>query len=310
MWADPELAPMHDLVLPDFTDVAVLREWRRARNAGAPPPAVTPAVDWADRTIPGPADAPELPVRIYRPQGAGARAALVYFHGGSMVMGDLDGEHGACLWYAEHAGCVVVSVDYRLAPERRFPAALEDGYAALRWTAAAAAELGVDPGRLAVGGASAGGTLAAAVALLARDRGGPPLRAQMLIYPALDDRLDSPSMHAMTTGHGLTRSRVGWMWKHYLGGDGVAPSAYAAPARAEDLTGLPRAFVEVGSLDPLRDECIDFAQRLLQAGVPTDLQVICGAPHGFDAVRAAAATQRAFDQRTAILKSALAAAQP
>jgi acetyl esterase/lipase len=126
----------------------------------------------------------------------------------------------------------------------------------------------------------------------------------MLIYPALDDRLDSASMRAATTGDALTRSRVGWMWKHYLGGDGIATSPYAAPARAADLTGLPRAFVEVGALDPLRDECISFASRLLAADVPTDLQVIAGAPHAFEGVPAAGITQRAFRQRAALLRSA------
>lgn len=304
MELDPELAPLAALVLPDFSDVAELRAWYAALTAGTPPPATSASLDWADRFIPGPPDAPDIRIRIYRPHVPAIQPAMVYFHAGSVVMGDLDTEHAACLHYAEHAGCTVVSVDYRLAPEHPYPAPVEDCYAALCWVAAHADTLGIDAARLAVGGSSSGGTLAAAVALLARDRGGPGLVFQMLIYPALDDRLDSISMQSSTEGHALTRSRVGWMWKHYLGSDtGVAP-AYAAPSRAESLAGLPRALVEVGALDPLRDECIAYGARLLAADVPTDLQVIAGAPHAFEAIASADITHRAFAQRVAILRAA------
>lgn len=304
MQLDPELAPLGAVALPDFVDTDELRAWYAGFAASMPPPATSPALDWADRLIPGPAGAPDLPVRVYRPHTPALQPALVYFHGGSVIMGDLDTEHAACMIYAEQAGCTIVSVAYRLAPENIFPAPVEDCYAALRWMADHAGELGIDPARLAVGGSSSGGTLAAAVALMARDRGGPPLVFQMLIYPALDDRLDSISMAASIEGDALTRSRVGWMWKHYLGGDGIATSPYAAPARAADLAGLPRAFVEVGALDPLRDECIAYGARLLASEVPTDLQVIAGAPHAFEAMAQAGITRRAFAQRVALLRSA------
>jgi acetyl esterase/lipase len=305
MELDRELAPLGALVLPDFSDVSELRAWYAGLTAGAPPPGTDPALDWHDRTVPGPAGAPALRVRVYRPHAPAEQPGMVYFHAGSVVMGDPDTDHAACLIYAAQAGCTIVSVDYRLAPEHRFPAPVEDCYAALCWTAENAAALGIDPARLAVGGSSSGGTLAAAVALMARDRGGPRLSFQMLIYPALDDRLDSVSMHASTSGNALTRARVGWMWRHYLGGEGVAASPYAAPARAADLAGLPRAFIEVGALDPLRDECVAYGARLLAADVPTDLQVIAGAPHAFEAIAGAGITRRAFAQRVALLRSAL-----
>ncbi len=305
MQLDPELAMLDAMVLPDFSDVAELRGWYAAMTAGAPPPATSPGLDWHDRKIPGSEGAPEVSVRIYRPKAPAIQPAMVYFHAGSVVMGDLDTEHAACLHYAEQAGCTVISVDYRLAPEHAFPAPVDDCYAALCWVADHAAELGVDPARLAVAGSSSGGTLAAAVALMARDRRGPGLVFQMMIYPALDDRLDSISMLASTTGHALTQARVGWMWKHYLGGNGVATSPYAAPARADSLAGLPRAFVEVGALDPLRDECIAYGARLLAADVPTDLQVIAGAPHAFEAVASAGVTVRAFAQRVAVMRAVL-----
>jgi len=306
MELDPELAVLGQLVMPDFSDVSELRAWYDAAMTSPEPPATSPVLDWWDQTIPG-ADGAEIGVRVYRPHSPAVQPALLYFHAGSVVMGDLDTEHSTCLHYAEHAGCTVVSVDYRLAPEHPYPAPIEDCYAALTWLAQNAESLGVDPARLAVGGSSSGGTLAGALALLARDRGGPRLVFQLLVYPALDDRLESTSMHAFDTGNTLTRSRVGWMWKHYLGPNGGETPAYAAPARAESLAGLPRAYVEVGALDPLRDECIEYATRLLAADVPTDLQVIAGAPHAFEGIAEAAITQRAFALRVALLRGAFGA---
>ncbi|CAN5404115.1 alpha/beta hydrolase [soil metagenome] len=304
MQLDPELAPLAFVVLPDFSDVAELRSWYDTVMTSPEPLATSPAVEWVDRKIPGPAGAPDVTVRIYRPHAPAIQPAMVYYHSGSVVMGDLDTEHVTCLHYAEHAECTVVSVDYRLAPEHPYPGPVEDCYSALVWTAEHAAELGIDPDRLAVGGSSSGGTLAAAVALMARDRGGPALVFQMLVYPALDDRLDTTSMHSFVAGTALTQSRVGWMWKHYLGDLHAETPAYAAPARATDLTGLPRAYVEVGALDPLRDECIAYGARLLAADVPTDIQVIAGAPHAFEGIASAKITQRAFAERVALLRTA------
>jgi acetyl esterase len=308
MELDPELAPLAAVALPDFTDVGELRAWYDSLMVSPEPPSTSAALDWSDRTIPGPDGAPEVSVRIYRPHTPAIQPALVYFHSGSVVMGDLETEHAACMHYAEFAECTVISVDYRLAPENVYPAPVEDCYAALLWVAENADALGVDPARIAVGGSSSGGTLAGAVALMARDRSGPPLVFQMLIYPALDDRLASTSMQTFVTGDALTQSRVGWMWKHYLGTDTRDAPAYAAPARAETLAGLPRAFVEVGALDPLRDECIAYASRLLAEDVPSDLTVIAGAPHAFEAIATANITKRAFAQRVGLLRTAFGTA--
>lgn len=306
MKIDPELAVLDQMVLPDFTSVEELRQWVAEMAAHAPPRPERPAsISCEDMTVPGPAGGPPVPVRIYRPRTGGPFPAMVYFHAGSLLMGDLDTDDAFCVHYADAAGVLVISVDYRLAPENRFPAAIEDAYAVLDWAAQFGSEIGVDPTRLSVGGSSAGGTLAAALPILARDRGGPGLLLQLLIYPALDDRVDSPSMRQFETGDTLTRDRVGWMWKHYLGGDGRTDSPYAAPARAEDLSGLPRAYIEVGALDPLRDEVIAYAARLMQAGIDVDLSVPAGAPHAFDVVTTAGVTQRAFAQRAAVLKAVL-----
>ena len=301
---DPELTLFEQFTLPDFADIAGVREWETSFSgaAGALPAELTDGIEIVDRTIPGP-DA-DIPVRVYRPALTGAAPVLLYFHGGSFVMGNLDTEHGVCLRYARAARAVVVSVQYRLAPEHRFPAGVEDCYAALSWLAANPGALGIDAQRIALGGSSAGGGLAAAVAIMTRDRGGPKPVLQMLIYPALDDRMTTPSINAGGQCYGVTRTVVGHMWRHYLGAAGVAQSPYAAPARATDLSGLAPAYIEAGELDPVRDEAIDYAVRLLQAGISTDLRVLAGAPHAFDMITAAAMTQRAFDDRAAALRRA------
>ena len=199
-------------------------------------------------------------MRVYSPANrTGAVPGLLYIHGGGFVLGDLDMFHASLLRLVDELGVVIVSVDYRLAPEHPFPAPVEDCYAALQWVEAKAAELGIDPARLGVGGESAGGGLPAAVALLARDRGGPALCFQYLGIPELDDRLGTPSMRAYTDTPLWNRPNAVFSWTSYLGaepgGDGVSP--YAAPARAEDLAGLPPAFVTTCQFDPLRDEGID-----------------------------------------------------
>lgn len=243
-----------------------------------------------DRSIAGPDPGAEIPVRIYAPAEPdnGPAPVLVFFHGGAFVLGDRYTEELRCLRYAAEARCVVVSVDYRLAPEHPYPAAVDDCFAGLRWAVTHAAELGIDAGRVGVGGSSAGGALAAAVALMARDRGGPPLVFQLLNYPVIDDRMDTASMRTFDDTPLWTSGSTGHMWQHYLGDPEARGdvSAYAAPGRAEDLSGLPPAYVLTAEFDPLRDEGMDYARRLLEAGVPTELHNVPGACHGFDIIAA------------------------
>jgi acetyl esterase/lipase len=258
-----------------------------------------PRRSWHDRvdieaaTIPGP-DGNTIPIRIYTPAAvASPRGCLVHFHGGGFISGDLEVSEDAVGRYADKAGVTVVDVDYRLAPEDGFPAGFEDCYTALAWTAVHADGLGIDADRIAVGGNSAGGGLAASVALAARDRGGPPLAFQLLIYPVLDDRLTTQSVRAMTDTPMWDAPSCVRMWQHYLGdrAGGADVSPYAAPMRAADkpdgLAGLPPAYVLACELDPLRDEDIAYAVALMSAGVSADLRVAAGTYHGFDEMAAA-----------------------
>jgi acetyl esterase/lipase len=237
-----------------------------------------PNVTSEDRMVPGPEGAPDVRVRVYRPVTASGPLPGIYFiHGGGMILGDIEGEDAAASAICDQVGAVVVSVDYRLAPEHPHPAPVEDCYAGLTWMARSAGELGIDPERLAVYGGSAGGGLTIAVSLLARDRGFPAIRFQMPIYPMIDDRNETPSSHEITDIGLWDRAGNIEAWKWYLG-DGK-PDQYAAPARAEDLTGLPPTFIDVGTVDLFRDEDITFAMRLMQAGVPTELHVNPGVYH-------------------------------
>ncbi len=268
-----------------------------------------------DRSMPGVAPGTEIPLRVYAPitRDRGPAPALVFFHGGAFVLGDRYTEELRCLRYAAEAGCVVVSVDYRLAPEHPFPAGVDDCYAGLEWTVAHAAELGIDPGRVGVGGSSAGGALTAAVALMARDRGGPALAVQILNYPVIDDRMQSASMRAFHSTPMWTSGSNADMWEHYLGdpSERGEVSAYAAPGRATDLRGLPAAYVLTAELDPLRDEGIAYATRLMEAGVPTELHTVAGACHGFDIIAAAGTLgQRAIEEQVRALVRGLAPAAP
>jgi len=245
-------------------------------------------VGWEDTQIQVVGDEREIPVRIYAPTAhRSARPALVYYHGGAFAMGRPRSEHARTLRIAADLGAIVVSVDYRLAPEHPFPAGFNDCYAALLWTREHADRLGADPGRLAVGGASAGGCLAAAVALAARDRNGPALACQFLICPVLDDRLQTGSMRRMAEVPVFNSADAERMWSFYLGPNhrsvgSETPSIYAAPARAADLRGLPPAYVMTAEYDPLRDEAIDYAMRCLASGVTVELHNVAGAVHGFD----------------------------
>lgn len=302
---DPELAPWISMIPDiDFTDLATLRSADESLMAHLP--VYEPPVPVAVRdTV-----AAGVPVRVYTPEGReGALPGVFYIHGGGFVMGSAAMFDGDAMRIAAEAGAVVVSVDYRLAPEHPFPAGLDDCYAALTWTAESAADLGIDLGRLAVGGESAGGGLAAAVALLARDRGGPALCFQYLGIPELDDRLGTPSMRAYHDTPLWHRPAAEFSWDSYLGGAGVrgteGVSPYAAPARAADLSGLPPAYVTTCQFDPLRDEGIDYAQRLAQANVPTELALYPGTFHGSGMVRDSAVTRRMNADQIAALRRAL-----
>ncbi|GJF07865.1 alpha/beta hydrolase [Pseudonocardia sp. D17] len=246
-------------------------------------------IDVAEHVAPGPAGAPDVALTVLRPADADPAVPLpgmLHIHGGGMVAGNRRvGLDWAADWLRA-VPMVVASVEYRLAPEHPHPAPLEDCYAGLEWLAGKAAELGVDPSRLVVAGGSAGGGLAAGVALLARDRGGPALAAQLLICPMIDDRARTPSSTELD-GEGLwdrTSNATGWaaLLGDAAGGPDVSP--YAAPARATSLAGLPPAFLDAGAVETFRDETVDYATRLWQAGGQAELHVWPGAFHGFDSV--------------------------
>ena len=267
----------------DLADVEAARAGMAERRAALPVPPLPEGVTIEDRYAPGPDGAPDVMVRLYRPASLPADApALYWIHGGGMVLGNVEMNDPYCANVAGRLNVLVASVEYRLAPEHPFPAPLDDCYAGLRWLASEAAGLGVDAGRIAIGGGSAGGGLAAGLALLARDRGEVAVRFQLLVYPMLDDRNATRSSHAITDERVWNRAANLQGWNAYLaggaGGDGVSP--YAAPARAQDLAGLPPAYVNVGALDLFVDEDVDYARRLMAAGVPTELHVYPGAFHG------------------------------
>ena len=238
-----------------------------------------PVASVTDRTVPGPAG--EIPVRVYTPAGEGPLPVVLFFHGGGWVIGDLEIVDRPCRQLADAAGAIVVSVDYRLAPEHVYPAAFDDCYAATAWVAEHAGEIGADAGRLAVAGDSAGGNLAAAVSLAARDRGGPAIAAQLLIYPVTDFSFGTPSYTENRDGYILTRSSMIWFWAHYLGAQELDKDPYACPLRADSLAGLPAAYVATSEFDPLRDEGEAYAAALEQAGVPVTAKRFDGQLHGF-----------------------------
>lgn len=308
---DPEsLGPLQaDLaVLPGGLGAIADIVERRARAKtlpGAPEVVENPRVTKEDRTVPGPPGEPDLRVRVYRPADAsGVLPGLYVIHGGGMIMGDVDGEDPVATTFCDELQAVVVSVEYRLAPEHPYPAGPEDCYAGLVWTAAHAADLGLDPGRLAVYGGSAGGGLALAVALMARDRGGPDLCFVMAPYPMVDDRNETPSSREVTDVGAWDRSTNVEAWGWYLGGREA--DAYAAPTRAEDLSGLPPTYIDVGTVDLFLDEDVELAQRFLQAGVPTELHVLPGSYHASEKrAPEAALSRRIWALRTDALRRAL-----
>ena len=232
-----------------------------------------------DRTIPG--IGAQVPVRIYTPEGMGPFPVLSWFHGGGWVLGNVDTADSTARHLAVEAGCVVVSVDYRLAPEAKFPVPFDDCYAATEWIAQNAASINADPNKIAVGGDSAGGNLAAAVALKARDQGGPSLAMQLLVYPVTARDFNTGSYRQNADGYSLTTDAMKWFWDHYLSSDADAANPYAAPAAAKYLNGLPQALVITAEFDPLRDEGEAYAQRLKAAGVATTSSRYDGMIHGF-----------------------------
>ncbi|MFD0279529.1 alpha/beta hydrolase [Kitasatospora sp. NPDC127111] len=296
---DPELeAFVHLLPKVDMADPVGTRHLFDSLAASRPPLDTT-GLAIEDRTVPGD---PDVPVRIYRPRQA--RGAVVWLHGGGFVFGGLDAEHPWATRIAQDAGAVVISVGYRRAPEHRFPAALDDCYAVLVWAADHAAELDIDADRIAVGGHSAGANLAAATALRSRDEHGPRIRFQLLNEAILDDRHRTWSARNFTDTPWNNRAvRIAAM-DHYLGGQPATP--YAAPALATDLTGLPPAYVATAEFDPNRDEGIDYALRLLQAGVSVELHQWPGTFHGSQAIQSAEVSQRQIAALGAVLRRALA----
>lgn len=286
---DPLARPLVDALseaFPDLggtvTDAAEARRVLAAAPAsGKAPPAVGSVVN---RTVPGPPGAPAIPVRIYLPdpeRRRGPRPTVVFFHGGGYTVCGLDSHDATARALAARSGAAVVSVAYRLAPEHRFPAAVDDAYAALRWVAEESAALGGDPGVLVTAGDSSGGGLATAVTLRARDEGGPAVALQVLLYPVLDAAQDTGSYRENAYGYFLTAAHMRWFWQQYLGPDGDGTHPLASPLRAADLGGLPPAHLVTAGCDPLRDEGLAYAERLRAAGVDVTTAHYPRMFHGF-----------------------------
>ena len=285
---DPELRPVasHMLTLmanlppPTEASLPALRS-----TATGPEQPRLPDVPVAERRIAGAAGAPEVTLYVVNAAAGGSRPGILHMHGGGYILGSARAAVPGLQALARELDCVIVSVEYRLAPETRFSGSIEDNYAGLRWMHAHAAELGVDPNRIAVMGASAGGGHAALLALAARDRGEVPILFQMLIYPMLDDRTGSTRPVPPHIGNFVATAEANrFGWRSFLGqapGGADVPRA-AVPARAEDLRGLPPTFIGVGGIDLYVEEDVDYARRLIAAGVPTELLVVPGAFHGFD----------------------------
>jgi acetyl esterase/lipase len=268
-----------------------------------------PAVTVSERFIPGPEGAPEVRVLVYLPTTIqGPLPGLLWIHGGGYILGSPEMDDLAVRSMVSVIGCAAISVDYRLAPETPHPGPVEDCYAALKWLYTHASKLGVDPGRIAIGGGSAGGGLTAALGLLTRDRGEIPLVFQLVLYPMLDDRTVTTADPHPYTGEFMWTARANQFgWTALLGvppgGPGISP--YAAAARAENLAGLPSTFISVGALDLFLEESLEYARRLMRAGVPTELHVYPGAYHGFGMATNAHVSQAAMRDQFEALKRAL-----
>ena len=310
---DPELAAALGMLprpAPDApVDIPALRaslgELVEQLRKALPP---GPEVRVEDLQVPAAGDRPAVPLRVFRPAANATQDVLVWIHGGGFIRGHHEYEDLTVLPWVRETGCTVVSVGYRLAPEHRHPAAVEDCYVALCWIAGQDAPLGFAPRKLALGGMSAGGCMAAATALMARDRGGPELCLQMLLIPALDNRHQTHSQHEIADPRSWNRTSSFAAWEMYAGpGFLEETSPYLAPARASDLRGLPPCYLEIAEIDNLRDEAIEYGMRLMQAGVRTEMHVYPGAFHASTVVLPGAAiSRRAIADSTAALKAALA----
>lgn len=309
MKLDPALAeilasldPSAETPVEEMTPEEARATWKEEMAAVAGPR--LPVKSVGTHQAPGPAGS--IAVRLYEPMGAGAGPLpiLVYYHGGGWIRGDLDTHDDVCRYLCHHAGCLVASVDYRLAPEHRFPAALEDCDAATCWVAENAAQLGADPARLAIGGDSAGGNIAGGVTMRARDRGGPAIRFQLLIYPATDLAGESESKRLYSSGYFL--NSMPFYAASYLGPAGDAADPLASPLLAPDLAGLPPAFVLTAGFDPLRDEGEAYAKRLEAAGVAVEYRCHESMIHGFVSITGLIASAEAgLADAAAALRGAL-----
>jgi acetyl esterase len=305
---DPKAKAMIDFMaqmpMPPWSEVDPVA-YRTMAEAGRFPPPDLALAEISDSFIPGPAG--PLAIRTYRASPEAGQPGIVYFHGGGFVIGSLSSHDGTCRRLSHGAGCTVISVDYRLAPEHPFPGAVEDSYAAACWVADNAKALKIDPKRIAVAGDSAGGNLAAVVALLARDRGWPALCHQLLVYPVTDMAFTSESYSSNGEGYFLTKDMMAWFGDQYVPKGQKPEDPMLSPLYAEDLAGLPPATVITAEYDPLRDEGEAYARRLMEAGVPTELVRYDGVIHGFFSMNgmidqadeahafAAAALRRAFE---------------
>jgi acetyl esterase len=267
-----------------------------------PAPEAVAAV--TQQSIPGPGG--PLAIRIHRPVGEDPHPALIYLHGGGWVLGGLETTDRFCRAMTNLASCVLIAVDYRLAPETKFPGALNDAYAALSWIAKSADELGIDERRLAIGGFSAGANLAAAAAMIARERGGPAIAFQLLVQGCFDAGCDTPSCEEFAEGIVMTTDDMRWFWKHYLSRREDAVHPHASVLRAPDLRGLPPALVVTGECDLLRDEGEAYGKRLQDAGVPTTVRRYDGMPHGFLSLPSVDVSKLALQEIAAALTERLA----
>jgi acetyl esterase len=280
---DPQAKAFLDQVAasgaPGFDQMTVqqAREAIRALFATREPPLPLKKVE--DRVVN--VGGVKLPVRIYTPDANGPLPILVFFHGGGWVVGDLESHDGTCRALANGAGCIVIAVDYRLAPEHKFPAAADDCYGATKWAALNAASFGGDPTRIAVGGDSAGGNLAAVVAQMATDRGAPTIKYQLLIYPVTNYSYDTASYKNNGEGYLLTKGSMQWFWNHYLNNPNDGENPYASPLRGQRLSNLPPAWVLTAEFDPLCDEGAAYAKKMKDAGVAVEYTDYKGMIHGF-----------------------------
>lgn len=301
-----ELAEASGAPRYEEVDAVTARDlYRKGRKALQPDPQDVAEV--RDLSAPGPAG--PIPLRLYRPAGSAATdllPVLVYYHGGGWVIGDLDTHDGVCRHLANASACAVVSVDYRLAPEHKFPAAVDDAFAATRWVAEQAEGLGLAGGRMAVGGDSAGGNLAAVISLMARDAGSPEIALQLLFYPATDFSMSFPSQKELEEGYLLTKHNQRWFHEQYLRGPEDKADWRVSPMRAESLADLPPAYVLTAGYDPLRDEGEAYARKLEQAGVKVRIRRLSGQIHGFLTMgKVIPESATALDEAGAALREAL-----